>query len=380
MKLVHYDTARRLADRALQKGADRVSLTTVEWDIAGSCDDPRLVSVCGRPEPKQKSRYQWKFDPLYAAKRLKLHIEQSKDARIMTSETLPIFVDLHTKCRKCETCMKEKRGKWVARMRREILASERTWMATMTIKPEKHYEYRLQCIERLRKLGTNFDSLSDAEQHKELVRTIGADITKYFKLLRTCTKATIRYVLVAERHKSGLPHFHALIHDCDPNRLIKKAELERYWRHGFTKFKLVENADKASFYVTKYIAKDLATRIRSSIKYGQITAFAIGAHGGVIGGVSPPYPNQHREAPDLPTPHLLFGSTGDCSNAMAEYISVLEKQAGKQASFQSALVNIWNDPAEYSALFPGTLAEREDTPAHQSRPPDISEEAPPYPS
>jgi hypothetical protein len=65
---------------------------------------------------------------------------------------------------------------------------------------------------------------------------------------------------------------------------------------------------------------------------------------------------------------------------MAEYISVLEKQAGKQASFQSALVNIWNDPAEYSALFPGTLAEREDTPAHQSRPPDISEEAPPYPS
>lgn len=319
MRIIHYDTARRLAQRALEKGAHQVSLTTIHWDISGNCEAPTLVSMAGRPEPLTKRSYKWKFDPLVAAKRLKLHAFGHRDIFVGTYNRLPIFVDIEARCRKCESCMNTKRVMWKKRAEREITASERTWFATLTINPHHHYKYRCDTISRLQNNGVDFDLLSKSQQHRELVRTIGADITKYFKRLRKNTGAVIRYLLVSEPHKSGLPHFHALIHDTHPERRLRKADLEREWKYGFTKFKLVDKYDlKSAHYVTKYVSKSLSCRIRSSIRYGNITAFAIDLFRGGSGDTSPETQSINRANADHQT--TLFGTVlKDYPNVMAKH-------------------------------------------------------------
>ena len=77
----------------------------------------------------------------------------------------------------------------------------------------------------------------------------------------------LRYVLVAERHKDGWPHYHALVHERGP--MVTKRELQGQWKLGFTAFKLVDMSDKAvPYYVTKYLSKQALARIRASLKYG----------------------------------------------------------------------------------------------------------------
>jgi hypothetical protein len=275
MRLIHYDTARRVAIRAKQRGARQVSLTTVQWDIAGSCTAPVEITLCGRPEGRKNRKLAYGFDPVFAAKRLKWCIENRSDAWIGSGEKLPIFVDISTKCRKCEACMNSKRLMWKHRAQRETSAAERTWFATLTVAPQHQYAFKLKTITRLKANGVDFDSLDSNEQHKQLCKSIGEDITKFFKRLRRNTGGAIKYLLVSEQHKSGLPHFHALIHDIHPTIRVTKRDLEREWTLGFTKFKLVDYSPKAIHYVTKYVSKDLACRIRSSLRYGSITALAI---------------------------------------------------------------------------------------------------------
>src|SRR5574337_324618 len=96
----------------------------------------------------------------------------------------------------------------------------------------------------------------------------GREFTLYFKRLRKNTGVKLRYLLVAESHKSGLPHYHALIHEVSALGSVKKAELEGTWPWGYTQFRLVETTRIAG-YVTKYIAKSIDARIRASINYGK---------------------------------------------------------------------------------------------------------------
>jgi len=94
---------------------------------------------------------------------------------------------------------------------------------------------------------------------------ISKELTKYFKRLRK-KGAQFRFVLVAEAHKDGYPHFHALLHEKGP--MITKSTLQGEWPYGFTSAKLVKD-DRAALYVAKYLAKDARTRIRASLQYGQ---------------------------------------------------------------------------------------------------------------
>ena len=125
--------------------------------------------------------------------------------------------------------------------------------------------------QRLSERGTTFEALSPDEQFVERHASVSVELTKWVKRLRKNYGAPLRLLLVAEAHKSGLPHYHGLIHEQSPDHPLRHALLSESWRLGFTKFKLVppdEGARRTSWYVCKYLTKDNRARVRASVDYG----------------------------------------------------------------------------------------------------------------
>lgn len=175
---------------------------------------------------------------------------------------------MHVKCRKCKNCLKARSVLWSNRAKIERSLSSRTWMGTLTLNPTSQHITLNQTRVRLAKGGTDYEALTVEEQFAEHVKTIGVEITKYFKRVRKSTGAPIRYLLVAEHHKSGLPHFHCLVHERSPDTPVRHASLASNWRLGFEHFKLVHSSKGVS-YVTKYLTKSAAARVRASLYYGK---------------------------------------------------------------------------------------------------------------
>lgn len=122
--------------------------------------------------------------------------------------------------------------------------------------------------QRLWSGGTDFDALSPHEQFMERMTEIGREVTLYLKRVRKESGARVRYLLVAEAHKTGLPHLHILVHEASPDKPVRHKTLEGQWKLGFTRFKLAHDVKTAS-YVCKYISKALLARVRASLRYGQ---------------------------------------------------------------------------------------------------------------
>lgn len=158
------------------------------------------------------------------------------------------------RCRACEWCLRQRAARWAFRAVEEIDAAPRTWFATFTFTPYNHVVIRARTSRRLAAGAVDLALLPHAEQQQELSREYGEEITKYFKRIRKNSGAPLRYILVQEPHKSGLPHFHALIHESDEARPIRHRTLATGWKLGFTKFKLCEGS-KTAWYVAKYLTK-----------------------------------------------------------------------------------------------------------------------------
>lgn len=100
---------------------------------------------------------------------------------------------------------------------------------------------------------------------KYLVNRGGAELRE-----ETQAPSQIRYMIAVERHKSGEPHFHLLVHETNPAVPITGKWLEHQWWHGFSKMKLAEKTH--AWYVAKYMAKEgssVGLRVRASRKYGE---------------------------------------------------------------------------------------------------------------
>lgn len=149
----------------------------------------------------------------------------------------------------------------------EYNCAARTWLGTLTLAPARHALVCEQVHLRLSQSGVNPADFERQEWFNELVTEIGAEITRYLKRVRKNSGAPIRYLLVSERHKSGLPHFHMLVHEPDATLPVTKRCLDDAWKWGFTRFTLVNGAGGA-VYACKYLAKDASTRIRASFRYG----------------------------------------------------------------------------------------------------------------
>lgn len=176
-------------------------------------------------------------------------------------------VDLKVRCRKCEPCLEVRRNHWIARAKTELGSAPRTWFGTLTLRPEHQFRISAQARSRLHKGGTIFKDLSADEQFAETSRELVREIQLYWKRLRKAG-CKFRYLAVIERHKSGAPHVHYLLHElAEP---VRHKALSTCWTLGFSNIKLVaehENS-KAAYYVAKYLTK-ASRRMLSSARYGR---------------------------------------------------------------------------------------------------------------
>jgi len=214
------------------------------WDISGSCEDPVPVTHHSRASGLAKSL--------------------RKGAKMPPGIELVML----TPCRQCPSCLKYIAWFWRGRAQTEIEAASRTWMITLTARPDVHVWIDHECSTRQR----NFWGSPPAKIFAERSKVFGEEVTKYLKRLRKQSRAKLRYLLIAETHDGadtsdfmrGRPHFHMLLHEVGmqvPKRLI-----QGQWQHGFSDVKLADHG--ASWYVSKYITKAKQARVRASLRYG----------------------------------------------------------------------------------------------------------------
>ena len=222
---------------AVRSGGTRHGLTLVSWDVSGNCRSPA--------ERVHRAR-------AYQGRRLAPSLE----------------LQMVVRCRRCDSCRQIRRKVWTARARAETQAAPRTWFGTLTLRSEEHYRF----LAKARKLADtrtdNFDALPYWEQFDRRHRAIAPELTKYLKRVRSVSDAPLRYLLVAEAHKSGAPHYHLLVHEVDPDRQVKHRQLSEQWGLGFSQWKLVTDTRSAT-YLCKYLSKSNAARVRASLRYGR---------------------------------------------------------------------------------------------------------------
>lgn len=223
--------------RAIPYGGAQKSSYLMEWNAAGKCQSPVTVSLSGRPY---------------------------MDVQI--GSELHTGIDIEVRCRKCEACLKARAALWRDRAIAETNQSSRTWFGTLTLSPEQH----MRCLSIARQIealqGCDFDAFDHEEQFQLRVAVIGKEITKFLKRVRKESGCEIRYILVAEAHKSGDPHFHMLIHEPHIDQPVRKSVLKRHWTMGFSQWKLADV--QAAYYVCKYLVKCSMARVRASLHYG----------------------------------------------------------------------------------------------------------------
>lgn len=260
--------------RALLNGGAVIQPGEVEWDCAGRCEKPHLVfqhEIAG--DLWRKMRHD-----LAARVAADAILAKVKDAGLGDAEAVvrrkrnsdflnALKVSVWVRCRRCKPCRTYEARKWQARGIVEIDAAVRTWFGTLTLSPQAQEHYRnvarLNCLRR----GTDWDALGPGGQFGKVVQAIYPEVQLWLKRVRKSTKAGMRYVIVAEPHESGAPHFHLLVHQCT-SVAIRERDLTSKWRIGrITQFRLV-NDRRGVFYVTKYITKDAAARVRASASYG----------------------------------------------------------------------------------------------------------------
>ena len=248
------DKVERLAAQALAAGAPfkfhpKTGVYQVgPWSCAPRCDKPVTVTFAGRED-----------DP-------------GSGLRVMRRPT--IYVDVETKCRQCEPCLRQR----AARVRVAALdmyrSSARTWFLTLTFRPDELYYIRARISTRLAALGQCADGhvmlpaeLSAEDRWREYQAEAYREVKGFFKRLRERAPSTpIKYLSVCEKHESGEPHFHILLHEMDASAPIRHKQIKGSWIAGFSAAKLVVDPRQVS-YVAKYLSKSLECRVRHSNDY-----------------------------------------------------------------------------------------------------------------
>lgn len=242
---LHHDRMMILFTHALSLGAIRTSAASARWPIAGNCRNPYVTEVRGRPRR-----------------------EGQKTVVIGPGKPISYFLDIETRCRKCDKCLAHRAWKWRTRALEEVRLANRTWFGTLTVSPDNHFLALARVRAAASAGGVDFDTLGEQERWLRLVAEHGRDLTKYVKRLRKNSQVPIRYLIVAERHKSGLPHFHMLVHER--GEPIRHKLLSEQWNLGFEKWRLTSPLEpKAALYLCKYLSKGLDARVRASQAYGQ---------------------------------------------------------------------------------------------------------------
>lgn len=284
-RVYRLDHVRALCRRAILSGGEVLSVGHVRWPICGNCAKPYQVDMVGRgdrgffwqepPRPFGVDTREYHYDPIAGffdengisgwvpLKRL----YQSKFAKPGWA-----WLEILTRCRKCQECLQHRARLWRARARSEIEEAPRTWFVTYTFNEVHRYQARLKARQLLvQRDERQFEQLTPDEQFMLLHEVLSRELTLMIKRLRKNTKAILRYAMVAEAHQDGFPHYHGLIHELVPGT-VRERDLRDEWRGhglGFCEAKLVEDAGRGAAYVCKYLTKSSLARVRASQNYGK---------------------------------------------------------------------------------------------------------------
>lgn len=222
-------------------------------DYAGNgkrpCSEPVTIFLTGRPMKKGKAIHTVSVD---------------------APESIPQLVEMQVPCRKCENCLRRRSAHWRMRAIAVVKQSNRTWFGTLTLNPDQHFRVAAACRIAAARNGDDFDMFPPERQFAERHRCISREITLYLKRLRKYSGAEIKFLCVVEAHKTGLPHYHMLVHEVKAAPHVRHKLLTAQWRVGFSQWKLVTE-DRQVSYVTKYLAKSMQARVRASIDYQSTT-------------------------------------------------------------------------------------------------------------
>lgn len=222
----------------------RISDTTFRRKLAGDCINPKYIEIVGRDEP-----------PSMSAKMV-----------VVTSKNATAVQEYFVRCRKCMNCRRAKMKLWQARAIEESTRSLFNWFITLTFAPKWRTEVEYKASLALERRGYK-QPYTNKVWCDQLARVAGCEVTKFLKRVRKNNPSTyIRYILVTEFHKDGFPHFHMIIHENKGH--ITKENIQGQWTVGFSNCKSMNDL-KRIFYITKYVGKDLTTRVRASINYGR---------------------------------------------------------------------------------------------------------------
>ena len=243
-----YEGLQALMLRALASGATRKSMTEVEWNVAAQCASTVPVTIYRRPGDDSAARHTVAFD---------------------AGGKHPLWLTMQTPCRRCSRCLTRRWAAWAQYARQETVCAARTWFGTLTLSANEQYRMQCDAVAALRTRSVDFNELTPSGVFRAKHARIGKEITKYLKRVRAVSGAKLRYLIVLEAHRSGEPHYHALVHEVSPDGPVRHAVLDDQWGLGFTRWKLVDPFGDASGYVCKYLTKSAAARVRSSQHYGR---------------------------------------------------------------------------------------------------------------
>lgn len=243
----HPDRLARLVARWIPKGA--VQLGPQRWGItiAGDCLEPAVQVLWSRPDG---------------------------DRWAPGAPTFPLTVEMRMRCSRCRACLARRAAEWTARAVTEACKAPRTWLGTLTFAPMRHHHFLSTARAACAAGGEDYDALNERDRWKALVTAESTAVTLFLKRLRReATDAgrrivPVRYLLVAEAHNSGWPHFHMLVHEVDAAVPVRKARMEALWEEGHSAWRLLRSVRGAT-YPCKYLSKSMLARVRASMRYGK---------------------------------------------------------------------------------------------------------------
>lgn len=254
MRRHDHQSVQRLFAAAMAAGALRLSQTSIRWNIAGRCENPYWRIFHAKPEaPKGRKKVVVKRDT-----------------------KTPLTVELGTPCRACEPCNISRGALWRHKARAEIAIWPRTWFGTLTFRPEVIFELQTRARHKATLQGQDFDADPAITQARLLDAECRPEVQKFIKRVRKNTGAPVRTLVIGELHKSGLPHYHMLLHEMDAMQPVRHAQLASAWKLGFSNFKLCDL--EGSRYISKYLTKAAHAafaRVRASQQYGKPHAILI---------------------------------------------------------------------------------------------------------
>lgn len=270
--LSDYETLAALLATALEGGAERKSISKFEWVLSADCESPHIVELYGRPQQWSNSLLHGlpaNFRKAFLEPKWGFNREPVKGYEWSTGRNHPLWFILTVACRKCHTCRAKRAAQWREKARSELSRASRTWFCTFTLSPDEQFRFKTMARVADHRNGDLFEQRTEEDKFRRVCDMIGPEITRYVKRVRKQSGAPLRYLFVTEKHISGDPHFHALIHEVNAGMPLRKAVLKEQWLLGFTRFKLVDEPRNAAWYLCKYISKEAATRVRCSLRYGK---------------------------------------------------------------------------------------------------------------